>query len=176
MSSSEHPAHRPTRRRALALVAAGAGGAALSGCLRPMLAETAPAAEIAGKVALPPIDSRLGRIFTKTLEARLGKPGADPPYRLEVERQQEERGLLVAQDNAVTRIQIRQTARFRLYARGQAEPLMDESLSSEAGFDETASLYSSRVTRRRVEERLARDLAERIARRIQARAPQLLAG
>ncbi|MEM6422977.1 MAG: hypothetical protein AAF698_10330, partial [Pseudomonadota bacterium] len=124
MSSSEPKTRPATRRRALALLAATVPITLLAGCLRPMLAETGPASEIAGQIDLPPVRDRLGRIFTNTLEDRLGRPVAQPPYRLEVERSQRESGLLVAQDNAVTRVQIRQRARYRLFARGSTDPIL----------------------------------------------------
>ncbi|MEL6127111.1 MAG: LPS assembly lipoprotein LptE [Pseudomonadota bacterium] len=163
------------RRRALRLAVASTALLALPGCLRPMLAETAPGGQIIGQVDLPPIKDRLGRVMTRTLESRLGRTGADPRFRLEVDQRLSERGLLIAQDNAVTRRQITAQARFRLYETGSAEPVLEGEVVNETGFDETASLFASRTTRRAIEERLIRDLAERIARRVQARAPTLLA-
>ncbi|MEM6944248.1 MAG: hypothetical protein AAF565_10915 [Pseudomonadota bacterium] len=110
--------------------------------------------------------------MNETFEDRLGKP-SEPRYRLEVNTRIRERGLLVAQDNAVTRLQLNAIAVMRLFRSGSVEPVMEEVLVSEAGFDQTASLYASRTTRRDIEERLARDLAERISRRVLAAAGRL---
>ncbi|MGF1553103.1 MAG: LPS assembly lipoprotein LptE [Paracoccaceae bacterium] len=144
-------------------------GIALPGCLRPMLAEESEASAVRGRVALPPVTDRLSRAMNDVLQSRLGRPGPDPTLRLVVDRQLSERGLLVQQDNAVTRINVTAIARFALYRDGVAEPVLEERLVSEAGFDQTASLYASRTTKRDVEDRLMRDLGERIARRVLVR-------
>lgn len=160
------------RRRAALGLLAGFGAVTLSGCFRPMLAKTETGRGLYGKVALPPVRDRFSNAMNETLESRLGPP-ADTAYRLEVEMRVTERGLLVAQDNAVTRIQLTGRAQFRLFRDGEPEPVLDDSVFTEAGFDETASLYASRTTRRDIEERIARDLGERIARRVLARGQAL---
>ncbi|MEO0959657.1 MAG: hypothetical protein AAFY66_14535 [Pseudomonadota bacterium] len=68
---------------------------------------------------------------------------------------------------------MRATAVMRLFRDGVPEPVLQDILVSEAGFDETASLFASRTTERDIEERLVRDLAERISRRVLARASQI---
>ncbi|MEM7500311.1 MAG: LPS assembly lipoprotein LptE [Pseudomonadota bacterium] len=168
MSSSE----AKSRRAVLRLGLLGAATPMLAGCFRPMLAEGGAAEGIRGRVALPAVGGRLGYVMNETFESRLGRPG-QTQYRLEVSTTIDDRGLLVAQDNTVTREQLRATAVMRLYRNGEVEPVLQDLLVSEAGFDETASLYASRTTRRDIEERLARDLAERISRRVLARASQL---
>ncbi|MEM9765427.1 MAG: hypothetical protein AAF968_23500 [Pseudomonadota bacterium] len=168
MSSSE----QRTRRSVLGLAALGLTAQMLSGCFRPMLAEGSAANELRGRVALPRVSGRLGFVMNETFENRLGRPG-QTTYRLEVSTRVTDRGLLVAQDNTVTREQLTATAVMLLYKDGSVEPVLRDILVSEAGFDETASLYASRTTRRDIEERLARDLAERISRRVLARASQL---
>lgn len=134
-----------------------------------MLAEDGEAAAMRGRIALPPVGNRFGYNLYKTLEARLGAP-VQPDYRLEVVTEITERGLLVAQDNAVTRLQLSAVATMRLFRQGEAEPVLTDVIRSEAGFDQTASLFASRTTRNDIEDRLARDLGERISRRILAQA------
>ncbi|MEM9813061.1 MAG: LPS assembly lipoprotein LptE [Pseudomonadota bacterium] len=168
MSSSE----RTTRRKVLTSLSVGAAAWSLSGCFRPMLAEGSAANELRGRVALPPVNGRLGYVMNETFESRLGRPG-QTDYRLEVTTRLADRGLLVAQDNTVTREQVRATAVMRLFRDGVPEPVLQDILVSEAGFDETASLFASRTTERDIEERLVRDLAERISRRVLARASQI---
>lgn len=142
----------------------------LGGCFRPMLAENAPASELRGRVALPEIDGRFGYHLTKSLEDRLGKP-SDPVWRLAVVTEVTERGLAVAQDNAVTRITLIASADWRLIRDG--EDVLREKVSAQSGYNATSSLFATRQTRRDVERRLARDLGERIARTVLAKAEQV---
>lgn len=135
-----------------------------------MLAEGGAGSALQGQVDLPEIDDRLSRVMSVRLEKRLGRPAQTAPYRLEVDQDFQRRGLLVAQDNAITRVQLRGTAKWALYRRGETDPIDQGEVSSEAGFDQTASLFASQTTERDVERRLAEDLAERIARRLLARA------
>ena len=163
MSSSE--------RRALL---AGLGALALGGCFRPMLREDGAAAALRHRIALPAVDGRFDHHLVESLEDRLGEP-VDPAYRLEVVSTLTERGLAIAQDNAVTRVSVLAQAAWTLWRAGAAEPLISDVVYSEAGYNATGSLFATRVTQRDVEERLARDLGERIARAILARAAELAA-
>lgn len=162
MSSSD-------RRQFLVL---GAVLALLPGCFRPMLAEDTGAAKLRGRIALPETSDRFSFYLRDTLEARLGAP-REPDYRLEVRHSLTESGLLVAQDNTITRLRVRAVADFRLYRRGVSEPVLEDRILTESGYDSTASLYASRTTKRDIERRLAADVGERIARRIQAQADQI---
>lgn len=161
------------RRGALRLGLQAMVATGLAGCFRPMLAEDTAASALRGEVALPPVRDRLSRAMNDVLQSRLGRPGVDPTFRLVVNRELGERGLLVQQDRAVTRINVTAVARFALYRDGLADPVLEGRLVSEAGYDQTASLYASRTTKRDVEERLMRDLGERIARRVLVRAGAL---
>ena len=137
-----------------------------------MLAEDSAASAVRGRVRLPPVTDRFSYNMNEALERQLGQERrAD--YRLEVETRITERGLLVRQDNAVTRIQLVAAATMRLFRGREPDPVLVERLLVEGGFDETASLYASRTTRKDMEDRLARDLADRIARRVLAAAPRL---
>jgi hypothetical protein len=155
-----------------AFIALAAAIAVLPGCFRPMLAEGGGAAELRGRIALPSPSDRFQFHMHDSLEERLGKPDA-PDYRLEVAVALSESGLLVAQDNTITRLRMQAVADFRLYRSGYAEPVLADRIVSESGYDSTASLYSSRTTKKDIERRLARDLGERIARRIQAQAGRI---
>lgn len=146
---------------------------ALGGCFRPMLREDAAARALRNRIALPAVEGRLDYYLIETLEERLGEP-ADPEFRLEVVSSVTDRGLLVAQDDAVTRISVLVEAAWTLWRIGDAEPLIQEVAYSETGYNATGSLFATRQTRRDVEQRLARDLGERIARSIMARADEIL--
>lgn len=165
MSWSEPP------RRALlaALVALPAAG-----CFRPMLAERGEARALDGRIALPRIDGRQGYYLTRRLEDRLGRPGR-PDYRLAVRLDFRTRGLAITRKSAITRRTVTATAEWRLIPDGADEPVLQGRELAESGYNETGALYATTVTARDVERRLAEELAERIARSIQARAERVAA-
>jgi LPS-assembly lipoprotein len=156
------------RRRVLA----GIGLLALGGCFRPMLAENDAAHAIRHRIALPPVDGRFDHYLVKALEDRLGAP-QDPAFVLSVLPELTERGIAVTQDDAVTRITLRVQAAWALRRSGGAEPLIADVAFSQSGYNATTSLFATRQTRLEIERRLARDIGERIARAILARADEL---
>ena len=161
----------PTRRGLLALTLAGLAG----GCLRPMLAEDGRARALTGRIELPAVAGRRGYHLSRRLAARLGTP-TDPQFRLEVDLAFRSRGLAIAQDRAITRRTVTATARWRLLRPGRdGPPVLTGRERAESGYNETGSLYASQVTARDIERRLAEELAERIARTIQARADTVAA-
>lgn len=170
MSWSEPPVS-PARRLLLrAALVASAG--LLSGCFRPMLAETAPARTLVGRFDLPEIDGRFGYHLYRSLESRLGTP-ADPLWRLEIETRIDEDDLAITPDNAITRKSLTARADFALVPLAGGSPVLKDTVISQSGYNSTASLYATRTVRRDTEERLARDLGERIARRVLAKAAGL---
>ncbi|HET7409818.1 MAG TPA: hypothetical protein VFJ13_06430 [Paracoccaceae bacterium] len=161
MSSSE--------RRA---VLAGLAALALGGCFRPMLREDGAARALRHRIALPQVDGRFDHYLVRSLEDRLGEP-VEPVFRLEVVTEFDERGLAIAQDDAVTRISLVAEAAWTLWRKGATEPVIADVAVSQSGYSATGSLFATRMTRRDIEERLARDLGGRIARAILARADEL---
>lgn len=151
---------------------AGLGVLALGGCFRPMLREDTAARGLRHRIALPDVDGRFDHYLVESLEERLGTP-SEPAFRLDVATQITERGLAIAQDTAVTRISLLAEAAWTLTPVGAAQPLIRDTAYSQAGYSATGSLFATRMTRRDIEERLARDLGERIARAIMARAEDL---
>ena len=151
---------------------AGLAVLALGACFRPMLREDAAARSLRHRIALPEVDGRFEHYLVRSLEDRLGT-AADPEFRLEVATELTEQGLAVAQDNAVTRISLLAEAEWALWRRGVAEPVLNDTAVSQSGYSATGSLFATRITRRDIEERLARDLGERIARAIFARADEI---
>lgn len=141
----------------------------LAGCFKPMLARDSDAGQLQGQIALPDIDGRLGYFLYKSLEDRLGTPDA-PEWRLTVSLNTSERGLAIAQDNAVTRISVTATADWALFAQGGSEPILRDREITESGYNATESLFATRQTRLDIERRLARDLGERISRALLAQA------
>ncbi len=153
---------------------AGLGVLLLGGCFRPMLAESSDANELRHRVALPPVDGRFGFYLIKSLEDRLGDP-QDPEFVLNVTPTVTERGLAVTRDAAVTRITLVVRAPWSLWRRGGSAPLIKDVAYSESGYNATSSLFGTRAARQEIERRLARDIGERIARGILARADELAA-
>ena len=168
-----------SRRRALThlggkVLLAGILGGLLAGCFRPMLAADSPSAGLVGRVRLPEFDSRFGFYLSDSLRDRLGRAGAED-FRLEVETRFESEDLAIAQDNAVTRISLTVIADWALYPAQGSEPVLHGRTLSQSGYNSTASLFATRQARLDIERRLARDLGERIARSLLARASGIIA-
>ena len=155
------------------LVLAFMGSAALAGCFRPMLREDSAARGLRNRIALPEVDGRFGYFLHQSLQDRLGKPVA-PEFRLEISTKIETQGLAVAEDDAITRLALVATGRWLLWRAGEQEPVLEGSALAQSGYSATGSLFATRIARRDVEERLARDLGERIARSIFAQAGEVL--
>ena len=151
----------------------------LGGCLRPMLAADGPSAALIGRIRLPEFDDRFGFYLNAGLRDRLGRGGAGD-FRLEVKTRIERGDLAISQDNAVTRISLTAIADWALYPAGGVEaaprePVLQGRAVSQSGYNSTASLFATRAAKLDIERRLARDLGERIARSLLARAGGVLA-
>jgi LPS-assembly lipoprotein len=153
-------------------VLAGIGVLALAGCFRPMLAENDAARGIRHRIALPPVERRFDHYLAETLEDRLGEP-REPAFVLTVVPELTERGIAVTQDDAVTRVTLQVEAAWSLRRTGETAPLIADTAFSQSGYNATTSLFATRQTRLEIERRLARDIGERIARAILARADEL---
>lgn len=152
-----------------------AAATTLPGCFRPMLAEGGRAHALRGRIALPEPDGRFGYHLRRSLEDRLGRPGTTD-WRLLVELKTEERGLAIAQDNAVTRVTVVVSARWQLVPVGGGKAVISDDLLVQAGYNSTGSLFATREADRDVRRRLAREIGHRISRSILARAGELEAG
>ena len=173
---------RVSQRRAVLclggkLALAGMLGGALGGCLRPMLAEDSPSADMIGRIRLPEFNDRFGYNLDASLRERLGRTEVEE-FRLEVETEVKSSGLAIAQDNAVTRIRLTAAADWKLYRAKSREPVLRGQAVSQSGYNSTASLFATRAAKLDIERRLARDLGERIARSVlsQAGGLELAAG
>jgi LPS-assembly lipoprotein len=153
---------------------AGAALLVLGGCFRPMLAENDAARAIRHRIALPGVDGRFEHYLVQSLEDRLGKPG-ETDFVLEIVSEVSQQGIAVTQDDAVTRITLQVESAWTLRRAGETEPLIADVAFSQSGYNATTSLFATRQTRQEVERRLARDIGERIARAILARADEFAA-
>jgi hypothetical protein len=140
-----------------------------------MLAEDSPSATMIGRVGLPDFDDRFGYYLNASLRDRLGRPQSED-FRLEVKTRIDRSNLAIAQDNAITRISLTAVADWAVYAMGGSKPLLKDRTVSQSGYNSTASLFATRAARLDIERRLARDLGERIARSLLARADDIAAG
>jgi LPS-assembly lipoprotein len=153
---------------------AGAALLALGGCFRPMLAENDATRAIRHRIALPPVDGRFEHFLVESLEDRLGRP-QETDFVLNVASEVTEQGIAVTQDDAVTRINLRVRSVWALRRKGETAALIANVAFSQSGYNATSSLFATRQTRLEIERRLARDIGERIARSILARADELAA-
>ena len=149
-------------------------GGVLAGCFRPMLAEDGPSTALVGRIRLPEFDNRFGYYLNDSLRDRLGRTQAED-FRLEVKTGIRRSNLAIAQDNSVTRISLTAVADWALYPAGGSapapqEPVLQGRAVSQSGYNSTASLFATRAAKLDIERRLARDLGERIARSLLARA------
>lgn len=147
------------RRRALILLALGAGAA---GCgFRPALGPDGAARALYGEVEMIVPRGRLGFALRERLQARLGRAGAQAPYRLTADLTLSDSGLAITADSSITRFVVRGESRWRLTGLGEtAIEGVEQSLSA---YSATASLFATRAARRDAEARVTQDLAERIA-------------
>ncbi len=144
----------------------------LAGCFRPMLAEGEASAAVRGRVAFPAINGRFEYFLSKSLEDRLGET-TEAEWVLSARSNITRQGLAVAQDNSVTRITLIATTDWELRRRSTGAVVLTDQTVSQSGFNATTSLFATRQTEQDIERRLARDIGERIARRIYAKAGAL---
>ncbi len=154
-------------------------GGFLGGCFRPMLAADGPSAALIGRVRLLEFDDRFGFYLNASLRDRLGRVRAGD-FRLEVKTRIDSDDLAIAQDNAVTRISLTAIADWALYPAAGSEPVLRAPFLqgravSQSGYNSTASLFATRAAKLDIERRLARDLGDRIARSLLARAGGIVA-
>ncbi len=140
-----------------------------SGCLRPMLAQNTASGQLIGRIGYPDFNDRFGYHLNQSLTDRLGRTESRD-FLLAIKTRIKRDDLAITQDNAITRISLTATADWALYRNGESEPLISDQVVSQSGYNSTASLFATREAKRDIERRLARDLGERIARRVLAQA------
>ncbi len=148
-----HPPAAPGRRAVLA-------GLLLAGCgFTPALREGAPARGLLNRVAYVLPDGRIGFTLRNSLEERLGRPSGSTPYTLTANLVIADSALAITPDSSITRYVLRGTSAWSLTGP-------DLSLSGEAqsmsAYSATGSLFATRAARRDAEERVARDIGQRI--------------
>ena len=153
-------------RIALALVAS----LALSACgLRPMYAgggSGAVAQGLAG-IEVPAIEGRTGWLVRNALTDRFqAGAAAAARYRLDVRLDERLEGLGVLGNNSISRERLTLRARYQLVDAASGSVLLDATDSTDAGIDVVSSEYAVIAAEQSAEERLAKDLADRITARV----------
>lgn len=143
---------------------------ALTGCgLQPMYAgggSGAIAQGLAG-IDVPAIEGRSGWLVRNALTDRFRAGGsAASRYRLDVRLDEKLEGLGVLGNDVVARERLALRARYQLIDASNGAILLDATDSSDAGIDVVSSEYAVIAAEQSAEERLAKDLADRITARV----------
>ena len=143
---------------------------ALSACgLQPMYVGGGNSAVAQGLAAVdvPAIPGRDGWLVRNALTDRLGEAGqASPQYRLDVRLDDSLEALGVLGDDTISRERRILRARYQLVDLASGEILLDASAGSDAGIDVVSSEYATIAAEQTALENLARDVADRIVRRV----------
>ncbi|MFZ9396278.1 MAG: LPS assembly lipoprotein LptE [Erythrobacter sp.] len=148
--------------------------AALSACgLKPMYAGSGGQAVAQGlaEVEVAPIPGQDGWLVRNALNDRLQVTGqrSAPRYRLEVQLDDSLEALGVLNDDTISRERRILRARYQLVDVASGTILLDATAGSDAGIDVVSSEYATIAAEQTALENLARDVAERMARRIALR-------
>jgi LPS-assembly lipoprotein len=142
----------------------------LGGCgLRPLYSGggSGQVAQTLRSIDIPPIGhGRAGWLVRTALEDRIGKGGASPRYRLEVELDDDIVGFGLRSGNAVTRERRTLRARYRLVDASVGTVLLDATAGSDAGIDVVSSEYATVAAEQTALERLAVEVADQIVSRV----------
>ena len=142
---------------------------ALSACgLRPMYA--GGGSGVAGSslraIQVQPIPGKAGWLVHKALVARLGEPGAEARYRLEVELDDNITGFGIRGDSAATRERRTLRARYRLVDLANGGVVLDATAGSDAGIDVVSSQYATIAAEQTALERLSEVVADQMVGRL----------
>ncbi|MBX9897970.1 MAG: hypothetical protein K2Y17_08760 [Qipengyuania sp.] len=143
---------------------------ALPACgLQPMYAgggSGAVAQGLAG-IEVPAIEGRSGWLIRNALTDRFHAGGAAASrYRLDVRLDERLEGLGVLGNNSIARERLTLRARYQLVDAASGAILLDATDGTDAGIDVVSSEYAVIAAEQSAEERLAKDLADRIAARV----------
>lgn len=142
----------------------------LAACgLQPMYAGGSNAAVAQGLAAVEvaPIPGRDGWLVRNALIDRLSVGGAAAPqYRLDVRLDDSLEGLGVLNDDTISRERRILRSRYQLVDLASGDILLDTTAGSDAGVDVVSSEYATIAAEQTALELLAKDVAERMVRRV----------
>ena len=146
-----------------------AGALMLSACgLRPMYAggESGVAATSLRSIQVQAIPGKAGWLMHKALVQRLGEPGSEAAYRLEVELDDNITGFGIRGDSAATRERRTLRARYRLVDLSSGAVVLDATAGSDAGIDVVSSQYATIAAEQTALERLAEVVSDQMVGRL----------
>lgn len=118
-------------------------------------------------VDVPAIPGRDGWLVRNALTDKLGVAGqASPQYRLDVRLDDSLEALGILGDDTISRERRILRARYQLVDLASGEILLDATAGSDAGIDVVSSEYATIAAEQTALENLARDVADRIVRRV----------
>lgn len=142
----------------------------LTACgLQPMYAGggSGRVAQALAGIEVPAIEGRSGWLVRNALTDRFRAGGAAAPrYRLDVRLDERLEGLGVLGNDSIARERLRLRARYQLVDAQSGAVLLDATDGGDAGIDVVSSEYAVIAAEQSAEERLAKDLADRIAARV----------
>ncbi len=130
-----------------------------------MYGEDSAAREVLGRVSIETPTDRAGYSMRQELERRLGRSNSGSDYLLVADLRLRDSGLAITEDSSITRFTLRGRSRYALTGP-EGVPPISGFVDSMSAYSATGSLYATRAAKRDAEERVARDLAMRIADRV----------
>lgn len=137
--------------------------------LQPMYAGGASGAVAHGLagIEVPAIEGRSGWLVRNALKDRFqAGDSAATRYRLDVRLDEKLEGLGVLGNDSVARERLTLRARYQLVDAASGSILLDATDGTDAGIDVVSSEYAVIAAEQTAEERLAKDLADRITARV----------
>jgi LPS-assembly lipoprotein len=128
--------------------------------------ESGVAATSLRSIQVQPIPGKAGFLMHKALVQRLGEPGSEAAYRLEVELDDNITGFGIRGDRAVTRERRTLRARYQLVDLASGSVVLDATAGSDAGIDVVSSEYATVAAEQTAAERLAEVVADQIVGRL----------
>ncbi len=148
------------------------GALALGGCgFRPLYGggtEAGPG-RLLQSVQIERESGELGFRVHEALIERLRPPTPAAPLRLTTRTRLDRDGLAIEEDDEVTRYNLRVFTRYTLQRVGaapSATPLTEGEVRSIAAYNATSSQYATLVAERQVLDRTAKEIADKIAKRL----------
>jgi LPS-assembly lipoprotein len=141
----------------------------LSACgLRPMYAGggSGAVASTLRSIHVQPIPGKAGWLTHKALVQRLGDPGGNAAFRLEVELDDNITGFGIRGDSAATRERRTLRARYRLVDVSNGAVVLDATAGSDAGIDVVSSQYATVAAEQTALERLSEVIADQMVSRL----------
>lgn len=144
-------------------------GIALAGCgFQPVHRSGGAAEALRGRITLAEARSPVDFAFRERLRRRIGDADGAGDWRLVFDVELTERGAAIEQDLDVTRFNITGIAKFALISVSTEPSYDEETVIATASFDAVAEAFATRSARKAAEQRLARELAERVSARLYA--------